>query len=336
MSPLHLIAGFLAAVAFSSACQSGGEIASPTPRAGQGANATTNPQAPSPQPSLGATGTGGDAGTGTGGGEGEGEGSDDGKQGSSKPAGPIDYPVLMLKGRGTTQCDESLPSTTQIETKLSDTDMSLNRQDIYVECYKKTGPLGGLFGAKCDPGKFQADIKAKTLGITRFKRHSEDELEKLREAGQKLPFIAIYAKSATTHTNVTYNFDKPIPVFPMPAPKARYAELAGGAMTFTANATGGKNFQVQVEMKKVGESGDIVKIQMTTTLVGVNDREVYGAFPMPKDATYHVDTKNRDIRAIDAVNWFEDENCEGSGQIVMTYQLCTKTKAGKTDTFGCQ
>lgn len=249
---------------------------------------------------------------------------------------PALFPSLELAGSGVTKCKEDLRTTTRIASQLSATELTVARTDARVACWRDNEWIDILLGIRgCDQAELDAKVRADVLGATRYRRATTDERQRLRDAGTKPPAYAVLAMGVTSHKGVAWQFDRPLPVFPWPAPATRYADLDAGPQTFNATAVGPKTIALSIKVEKVETLGTLVKLRFTTSINNDVDRAAFDNFPIPRTATYQIDTVTRDIRAIDAVDWFTDQACRGSGQIEMTYKLCKKTVNGQVQDFGC-
>lgn len=246
---------------------------------------------------------------------------------------PIEYPNMDFLGNGITTCKgDSLPTKVQFFSKLHQDKLELNMYAASI---------------KADKGKAEDKANQKinqNTGITRFDRPSKEETSKLKSDGFKFASYAIFSKSVTKERQgQTYNFDKPLPVFPWPAPVSRYEELEkSGPQSWTASVTGADNFSVTVTLSVVSISGDEAKLKLQTEIHedqpgDPNHRARYEAFPIPREAVYTVNGTARDVRMIENVNWFKGDECKGRPeQITMTYKMCRKSTSSKDEQFPCQ
>jgi hypothetical protein len=249
---------------------------------------------------------------------------------------PALFPRLELAGTGKTKCKEDLATTTRIATEMTAAEMTVTRTDAHVACWRDNEWLDILLGVGgCDQAELDAKVRADVLGTSRYRRATKEERQAMRASGTTPPPYAVLAMGVTSHKGVAWQFDKPLPVFPWPAPLARYTDLDQGPQTFRATAVGPKTVTLAVKVEKVETTGTLVKLRFTTSINNDVDRNAFHDFPMPRTATYQIDTTTRDVRAIDSTDWFTDQACQGSGVVQMTYRLCKKTVNGQTQDFGC-
>jgi len=243
------------------------------------------------------------------------------------PPAPIDYPVLEYAAKGVTTCDgENYNTTANIVTSLDDNKLNINMVAAKVFC-----------GGRCQK---EADKEiANSIGQTTYTRTQRAKIDQLQTANKipKVEFV-ILADSVVKPKGQAFAFDSPLPAFPFPAPKARYAALNNGPVGWQANVTGHRNMTVQVTVEKIAEAGDIITLRFQTIIVqDPGTRVLYEEFPLPRMAIYEVNTAARDVRSINATNWFNGEKCDNKPeQVNLLYKMCKKTKKGVPEAFPCQ
>ena len=248
------------------------------------------------------------------------------------PDTPIEYPSLALNGTGQVVCKDSLASTTKIVTTMSATQLAVQRTAIDVQCYE-----GGFLGiGSCDKQAFMQQVQSQAIGTTTYDRPTAAAMRGFRNAGKDLPDYAIYADKITASSGATYVFDSPLPIFPFPHSAASYKALEEKSAVFTAQMSGAKTGQVQVVVSLQGAAGDQVKMTIEVTLNGGDmNHTTYDKFPMPKSATYTIDTLKHDLLGMQSSDWFDDSHCSNNGVVNMNYGLCTKTTGGKVENYAC-
>jgi hypothetical protein len=246
---------------------------------------------------------------------------------------PIEYPLLAFNAKGTTFCQESLPTSSAVESKLSESKLEIKRVSVKVSCYQKSGPFGT---GKCNQTEFDQRINSESLGTITFTRATTEELSKMKKDGHKPPGYAILATKVVTHKGLEYNFSRPLPIFPWPAVKSRYKDIDDVEQTFTAEVTGEKNVSISVSIKMVDSTEDTVTLQFVSTINGSEDRMLYDKFPVPRMAIYTINTEKRDIKSFEATDWFHHKECPHNGQTSLSYKLCSKEKDGEKEDFDCE
>lgn len=243
----------------------------------------------------------------------------------------VEYPNMDFLGNGITSCKgDSMPTKVQFFSKLHTEKLELNMYQASI---------------KADKGKAEdkANKKiAESTGITIFSRPSKEEKAKYIEDGFKWASYAIFAKSVTKERQgQTYEFSKPLPVFPWPAIASRYDELADGPKSWTANVTGADTFTVTVTLSLDGVSGDEVRFKLQTEIHedqpgNADHRARYEKFPIPREAIYTVNGVDRDVKMIQNISWFNGAECKNKPEAVtMTYKLCRKSTTEKDEQFPC-
>ncbi len=313
------------------ACNSGPGIAAPPAAHASGSGSAPDGNSLSPGGRGTSTSTGGTGGTG--GNTGTSGGDTGGTETSTTaavPDGPppeIEYPTLTFNGQGVTNCSQALHTETQIVSKLSKIDLTVERAGVHVECYS-SGAFASFFGHACDEAEFNQKIMADAAGVTTYNRYTSDDAKK---DGGKNPSWAIMAKSVKSNKGEVYNFDKPLPVFPMPAAIARYKDLDQPAV-FMANVTGPTTAAVKMTVTKLSVQGEIVRLRFEMTLNGSADPAIYDKFPIPHASEFDVNSAALDLRAIKTDDIFVDENgCQDGGTVKITYQLCRKQTSQKVE-----
>lgn len=245
---------------------------------------------------------------------------------------PIEYPNMDFLGNGITTCKgDTYPTKVQFFSKL------------YVEKLELNMYAASL---KADKGKAEDKANAKiaeSTGITNWVRPTKEEKSKHVADGFDWASYAIFAKSVTKERQgQTYEFSKPIPVFPWPAPPTRFEELEKGPKSWTAQVTGSDTFTVTVTLTLISTTGDEVRLKLQTEIAEdqpgtPNHRARYEAFPLPREATYTINAGSRDVRQIENVSWFHGDECNGLPEsVTMNYKLCRKSTTDKDEQFPCE
>ena len=264
------------------------------------------------------------------------------KAGFGKPGGvvedngdgspPVEYPNMDFLGNGITTCKgDSMPTKVQFFSKLHTDKLELN-----------------MYHASIKANKGKAEEKAnkkisESTGVTVFQRPTKDEKNEYIKDGFKWASYAIFAKSVTKERQgQTYEFSKPLPVFPWPGPPSRYDDLKDGPKSWTANVTGADTFTVTVTLSLDGESGDETRFKLQTEIHedqpgNPDHRARYEKFPIPREAIYTVNGADRDVKMIQNTSWFNGAECKNKPEsVTVTYKLCRKTTSNKDDQFPCQ
>lgn len=242
----------------------------------------------------------------------------------------VDYPTLTFNGQGTTNCSQQLQTTTQIVSRLSKAELSIESVALHVDCYT-SNIFAAAFGHACDDQEFNAQILSDARGATIYSRYTSDDALRDRVS---IPGWAIMAKSITSNKGALYRFDRPLPVFPLPAALARYRDL-DQPQTFTALVSGAANAQVSMTVSKVGIQGDIIRLRFEMVVNGrPNEAALYNQFPIPRSSEFDINTTALDVRGIRTDDLFVDgKGCSDGGSVSLTYQLCRKQSVqGSEDT----
>jgi hypothetical protein len=244
----------------------------------------------------------------------------------------VEYPNMDFLGNGITTCkSDSLPTKVQFFSKLHTEKLELNMYQASIKADK-------------DKAEDKANAKiAESTGITTFSRPTKEEKAKYVDDGFKWASYAIFAKSVTKERQgQTFEFSKPLPVFPWPAQASRFDELANGPKSWTAEVTGADTFTVTVTLSLDGVSGDEVRFKLQTEIHedqpgNADHRARYEAFPIPREAIYTVNGVDRDVKMIQNISWFKGDECKGRPEsVTMTYKLCRKSTSEKDEQFPCQ
>lgn len=243
----------------------------------------------------------------------------------------IDYPLLTMRGNGSTKCDDSLATTTQVETQASATELRVTRAALEIQCYE-----GGFLGiGACDQEEFNQKVRGEALGETVYSRATAEEAKAAKGAGVAIESFLVFATRVVTHKGLVFVFDKPVPIFPWPSSLSKFETLAKGPLTYTASFSGAGTGTISIQVEKVSVSGDVFTVRLTSTINGGTNHVDYDKFPIPRQATYDVDTKNKDIRKMVSIDWFTDKRCPQDGAVDMTYRLCRKATSAKSEDFPC-
>lgn len=237
----------------------------------------------------------------------------------------IVFPAFEFDGRGVATCKgDTHPSTAGVTTALNEDTLDIN-----------------MFRARVDVGsKGQEDADKemqKSLGLTFYKRVTRDEMQGFKEDGFKNAGYSIFALSVDkTSKQQQFFFDKPLPVYPWPAPNSRFSPLDNGSASWTANVTGHRQFTATITISKEAETDDSVTLKYALLIHEDTNRVIYEDFPIPREAIYTINTKDRDVRQIVSTSWFNGEKCDNRPEEVrMTYKLCKKTTGDKVEDIPC-
>ena len=266
------------------------------------------------------------------------------------------YPQLSFKGKGYTtyELKDRLAMTMSIETRLDESELTIETKAARVECGDKNG---------CKQKDVDASVAANSIGANVYQRSTPSELAQLKKDGFNAAIYAIFAKSVRGKNGITYTFDKPIPVYPWPAAKTRYDGLNGGSETWTTTATAdryiplrtyisledaarnGENhersgnakkaFSVTMVVSKTGSGSDVV-LTFNMTIGEDKDRMAYKYFPIPKTSTFTIDTNKRDVRGANMLNWSNGDKSKKGEESILDYKLCTKTTPDDVKQFPCE
>jgi hypothetical protein len=241
----------------------------------------------------------------------------------------IDYPKLDLHGAGSLSCNGKRYDT--IAKYRVDLDVSLVHLDFYEG---RVVNAGSTVEDRANPKI------AQSLGLTTYKRPTKDERAALVSGGFIWAPYVLFAKSALK-SKQGHNFEisPPLPFFPLPAKPSRYDDLKSGSKSWTSQVTGGPEgpFTATVTVSLGGQVDDEVTLLFSMNITQDTDRRYYEAFPVPKEATYVVNTKTLDIRRITATNWYRgDSACDSRPEdIRINYELCQKTTGSKDERYSC-
>lgn len=246
-----------------------------------------------------------------------------------QPEIAVEYPTLDFKGKGVVTCKgKSYPLMAQVTSAIDAQKLDLNVYSAHISA---------------DSGKVEKKANEKisqSLGGTTYARVGKAERDALKGQGFDYAAYAVFAKSVTkARTGQVFTFDKPLPVFPWPAPAAKYDELVkAGSKTWTANVSGAFSSPITITVQRVSGGGDEQVVKFTMTLAADKGSELYEIFPIPKEATFTVNSKAQLVSRIDQTSLFlGDENCKGGRESVhMDYRLCKRTTRSKTEPFSCE
>jgi hypothetical protein len=248
------------------------------------------------------------------------------------PSGPIDYPAMDFLGRGVATCKgDNYPTTAQVATTVDDNKLDIN-----------------LYAASLQADKDKAEDEAnkklrENTGITSYTRITAAERDAFKAQGVKFGSYAIFAKSVVKQRQgQSFAFDKPLPVYPLPASAGPFETLRGeGVVSWSAHVTGSFTFDVTVTLQVLSVNGDNVMVKLQTNIAqdqpgAANHRSLYEVFPIPREATYTLNIRERDVRRMDQISWFNGQECDNKPeQVSMTYNLCKKTSQTKNEQFPC-
>lgn len=237
----------------------------------------------------------------------------------------VEYPELQFNGTGHTtyKTSDKFPTTASIATKLASDMLSITTVSTKINC-----------DPKCEQAEVDQDIAAK-LGTTTYQRVSKQELNRLKnEEDFKYASYAVFAREAQKPGGTAFQFETPLPVFPWPAVMSRYEDLEDGPQEWTSRVNGGL-FTATVLVSLEGKSGDQVTIKFALNIPEDQGHKLYGEFPMPKEATYVIDSRTRDVLRIDSTSAFHGNKSKTGEFSVVSFSLCSKRSDGETNAFPC-
>lgn len=251
-------------------------------------------------------------------------------EGPPPPDKPIVYPAFDFNGKGTCTCKG------KVHTSLAKITTALDAQNLTINMYYADLIVSGGKGQK----EASKTIQAST-GITQWQRPSPQEAQSLKDQGFDYAPYAIFAREAKKfRQNQVFAFDKPLPVFPWPAVASRYKALKDApnqTKSWSANVTGAGNFQVVVSLTLISATATEIVIKLTTDIPADTTWQLYEIFPLPREATYHIDPQQLIVTRIDNLSLFFGDECKKQKESVrMAYLLCKRDAQGKVDQFPCQ
>lgn len=237
-----------------------------------------------------------------------------------------EFPKFKFSGNGSTSNDGKGYSTTSlIQSELSLDTFLLDQQDANVQVPR-------------NQDQATADIRAKAVGKTIYKRTSIPERKNIVDSAGKpanAPYV-IFANGVTDVKGTVFSFSSPLPVFPFPGVKARYADVIASPVTWKATVTGGgQTFEVQMTVAAVDVSSDIVRMTITTNIPADTNGFLYELFPPSRVGEYTINTDLKRVAGMRMTYWFYADGTKYSSKkkesVDMTYTLCSVTKAGSTE-----
>jgi hypothetical protein len=260
------------------------------------------------------------------------DGFDGGKEEETEAnvSGEVVYPQLAFKGNGGVSCGSNNP---RLVDALSTT-LTKEKLEILIES-------ATISDAGKAEGQANEEIQ-KSIGLTTYLKPTTSEKKEI--GTYNYAAYAIFAKTITKQKQgQTFVLEKPLPVFPWPAPKSRYAQLKKkGTESWSSRVTGGgRSFTSTVTITFISESGDDITLKFRNDILedqpgSADHRAIYEIFPVAREATYTINTVTKDVRRIQSTHWFKGDNCNGAPSSVdLLYMLCKKTTGVKVDTFPC-
>lgn len=288
------------------------------------------------------------------------EGEDDGdelEKAEVTEKEPADLPKLRFNGQGYTtyKLKDHLPLRQKIETDLDDRRLVLKTTEGRVEC----GDVDG-----CKQRELDEDVNPGLGGSQTYNRPTKSALDRLVKNGFTRATFAIFAKDARAKNGTYFTFDKPIPVYFWPVAVSRFEPLDDGAMTWTAHVTADrflstnpnlsadvvqrgdevfinsgqilKEFTANVSVTKVSRSGKTIVVRLDVDIPeDKNSGLVYKAFPLPKSATYTIDTDEQVILKVDSLSWGSGDKSKQREESQMNFSLCARISSDRTKTYSC-
>jgi hypothetical protein len=249
---------------------------------------------------------------------------------STDPAAAVEevkeFPKFKFLGNGQTSNDgKGYATTSLIVSELKTDTFMLDQQDANVTVPSKQDQA-------------TADIREKAVGKTVYKRSTIEERKNIVDASGKsnsAPYV-IFASGVTDVKGNQFTFSSPLPVFPFPGVKARYAEVIAASAGWKATVTGGgQTFDVTMTVSAVDVADDVVRLIITTEIPSDTDGRLYEIFPPAKRGEYTLVTTSKRVTGMRMSYWFFADASSYSSKrketVEMTYSLCTVTKDGTTE-----
>jgi hypothetical protein len=248
----------------------------------------------------------------------------------AQPPPPIVYPTFDFNGKGACTCKGKVHTTlAKIKTQLDDNNLNINM--YYADM---------ILNGKSKGQKQATEKISQNTGITSYVRVPKAEVKPLKDSGFDYATYAIFAKSVTKQRQgQTYNFDKPLPVFPWPAVASRYKALADApnkTKSWSANVTGFHTFPVTISLTLLEATAEKITVALHTEIGGDNQGNLYEDFPIARDSVYTINPAALLVTRIDATNLFFGDECNKSLETIkMAYLICQRDSEGKVDQFPC-
>lgn len=310
------------------ACESNTQISAPGGRFGGLRGKDEADEGPRRDPGLGVDGgTGAAVGTGTGGGLNTAVGTS-----TAETPTVVDWPRMDFRGHGVATCQgDQYPTTARVQTSVDGSRLDINLMSAEISS---------------DKGSIQEQANqqiAQNTGVTTYARLSEAQRDAFLQQGVKLGSFAIFALGVTKQTQgQSFVFDRPLPVYPLPSGLAVFQALMGeGPKSWSAHVSGSWNFDVTVTLQVMSAAGSAVTVKITSDIAQdqpgqPEHRALYEVFPLPREAIYDLNVDEHDVRQINQTSWFKGDQCDGQPeQVSLTYALCQKVTAARTDNFPC-
>lgn len=234
------------------------------------------------------------------------------------------YPKLTLNAKGYINVDGSRYGLKQtLITEMSNTEFRTN-----------------ITAFNSDKGEVNSSLQ-KSKGITVYEQTTPEAMKKLvDEQGFHDSSYLLFANKVVASNGITYNFSKPVPVFPMPAKASRYKELDEGQKPqWDAEVTSseGKKFHLKISVEKRVNMGGDYGIQITSKIPEDDgaDGRIQEKFPIPLQATYGLDTQNRLIVQITTMNAYYLSQAGKRQSFFLTHKLCVVETPDKKEDRPC-
>lgn len=287
----------------------------------------------------------------------EGDEDDDLEEAKPSTSEPRDFPKLRFSGQGHTtyKLKDRLPIRQRIETDLDERRLVLTTTEGRVEC----GSVDG-----CKQKDLDRDVNPAMSGAQTYNRPTKTALEKLIKGGFQKASFAIFAKDARSKSGTLFTFDKPIPVYFWPVAVSRFEPLDDGSMSWSARVTAERylttnpnlsddvvqrgdaglvttgqilrEFTANVSVSKVSRSGKTIVVRLDVDIPeDRNSGLLYRAFPLPKSATYTIDTDEQVILKVESLSWGSGDRSKQREESRINFALCAKVSSGDTKNFDC-
>jgi hypothetical protein len=269
----------------------------------------------------------------------------------------VDYPSLSFKGRGYTtyKNDDHLDMEMDTQTTTDPTSLVFNTARAKVHC----GDLDG-----CRQDDVDKVVNDRSLGATRFTRVTKDQVRgALGDAAAEATVWGIFVSGVTSRAGVVFTASSPFPNYPWPKSEAVYASLTTATYSTVITADryvsndhdvsadqldnptlagiwegqnkARKTFNATITVSKAALGGGLVAVTFELNLPEDRDHNLYEQFPVPKRATYTIDTTAKNIIKADVTTYANGDKSREPEESRLTHALCSKTLRGQTQSFSC-
>lgn len=224
---------------------------------------------------------------------------------------PLSYPLISFKGQGSmTYNGNNYKLGQEVSAQMDKTNLVINTLHF-----------------SSSTGDVDKQVKKK-VGSDTFVRVPRETLEGLAKSGAFLnETFVVFSMEVRKKDGKIVTFSSPVPAFIIPAKKNRYEKLDTGSISYNSNAmVDGVSVPVSFTISKGAAAAtvDSYAVDVRMDIPSDKDGSLYENIPIPKYATYVVDTNQKIVSKLQTSSSFRNDKAKKREDMKFDYLPLSK------------